>query len=174
MTLAIFCKRICGYSLWCTDVDDTYICPSLIEKYGINFARNNIELDPFPWKRKFDTVLLTEVLEHLDFNPVLAFSRIRDLLSDHGRLYVSTPDSKQGGKIARPYKTWTEIPSHGPCSKTPHEHTYLYSEDEIRELAMRTGFSVSRLDYSPGRGSRHINAMLEKKKGLASVPKPPN
>lgn len=68
--LALYCKKLLDCEVQCTDCVDIYMNPALIEKYNFMFSVNNIEIDPFPWNYKFDIIIFTEVLEHLNFHPI--------------------------------------------------------------------------------------------------------
>jgi len=92
-TLLTYIKRLSGCAVDATDFADIYLSPVLQRRYSIRFAVSNIELDPFPWPPGYDIILLTEVLEHFNFQPTPTLKKIRDLLLPWGRLYLSTPDA---------------------------------------------------------------------------------
>ncbi|MGH1566708.1 MAG: methyltransferase domain-containing protein [Nitrosopumilus sp.] len=54
--------------------------------------------------KKFDIVIFTEVLEHFNFHPVMILKKIHSLLKSPDKLYLSTPDSHEWGKITKYYK----------------------------------------------------------------------
>jgi len=162
-TLALFCKRVCRCDIHCVDVFDTYLSMSLAKKHGLDFRLCNIETDPLPWNLGFDVVILTEVLEHLNFNPVPTLAKIGSLLSENGRLYLSTPDAQEAGRVTKYYSSWTEIPHPTRGGRLVDEHIYQYSKDELFEVVNRAGLRVERMEYSPGVGVRHFNTVLVKK-----------
>jgi len=67
---------------------------AIAEAFALNimFQRHDILTDPIPldWKKKFDLVLLRDVIEHLD-KPAVALQQISELLKDDGYLYVTFP-----------------------------------------------------------------------------------
>ena len=162
-TLALFCKRVTGCEIYCLDAVDTYLTKSIAEKHNVIFAVSNIELDPFPWNVKFNAVILTEVLEHFNFNPLPTLRKIRDQMTDDGRLYLSTPDASQWGRVRKGYSSWKEIPHPDRVLPPVGGHAYQFNEEELLDVADMAGFRVERLDYSPGFGARHFNLVLVKK-----------
>ena len=57
-----------------------------------------IEQDIFTWKtdRKFDTILMVEVIEHIQFRDwVKLFEKVKSLLNPNGYLYLSTPANEK-------------------------------------------------------------------------------
>ena len=69
-TLALFCKNIFNCNVYVTDFVEIFLNKTLLKENNITFCVNNIELDKFPWDVKFDVIILTEVLEHFNFQPV--------------------------------------------------------------------------------------------------------
>ena len=63
-----------------------------MEEYDINMRKLNIERQRLPFDNKsFDTVFLTEVIEHL-FNPYLVIREVGRVLKENGVLILSTPN----------------------------------------------------------------------------------
>ncbi len=159
-TLAIFCKRLFDCEVYCTDFVDTYLSKTLIEKFNINFKVNNIELDDFPWDIKFDIIIFTEVLEHLNCHPIPTLSKIRDLLADEGILYLSTPDASQWGKVTKYYSTVDEIPLPQKGIQIVDDHVYQYNKNELIEIISNSSLKIGRFSYSPGILNGHFNLAL--------------
>jgi hypothetical protein len=92
----------------------------LVGKYSINFYLGDIELESIPWQDKFDVIIFTAVLEHLEFP-----------------------------RTAR-YEHFDNIPHPSAESKRPQEipgdnrHVYEYYPAELFDLLERAGFSISR------------------------------
>jgi SAM-dependent methyltransferase/glycosyltransferase involved in cell wall biosynthesis len=162
-TLALFCKRLFNCEIYCIDFN-SYMSQSLIKNYNFNFQINNIELDPFPWENiKFDIILFTEVLEHFNFNPIPTLKKIHNLLSDTGRLYVSTPDALQWGKVTKYYPSLDKMPFPNKGLPVADDHVYQFNQKELLKVLDEAGFRVVRFDYSPGVVARHFNLMAKKK-----------
>src|SRR5262245_60567097 len=159
-TLALFSRKACGCEVFCTDFLDVYLSPSLIKQYGFSFAVNNIEFDPFPWPLDFDHIIFTEVLEHLNFHPVPTLIKLRSLLSAQGRLYLSTPDASQWGRVTKYYSRLDEIPEPTAGRPAIDDHIYQYTEDELLETLDQAGLRVEKFAYAPGQGKRHFNFTL--------------
>jgi len=68
-TLSLFCQKLLHSEIFCIDFTSSNLSKSLIDDKNIHFQVNNIEIDEFPWDDKFDIIIFTEVLEHLNFNP---------------------------------------------------------------------------------------------------------
>jgi SAM-dependent methyltransferase len=140
-----------------------YLDASLIDDYNIQYQINNIERETFPWPVRFDVILFTEVLEHLNFNARPTLEKMRGLLTPGGRLYLSTPDASQWGKQTKYYAEYSDVPMPSPDPNFPviDDHVWQFNEEELRQVAAAAGFRVARFDYSPGRGMRHFNVALE-------------
>ncbi|HXT84047.1 MAG TPA: polysaccharide pyruvyl transferase family protein [Verrucomicrobiae bacterium] len=161
-TIALFCKKLLNCEIYCIDTND-YLRQSLIETYDFKFKVNNIELDPFPWNDiKFDIIIFTEVLEHFNFHPLPTLQKIHDLLSENGRVYLSTPDALEWGK-AEHYDSLDDIPCPNKETKIIDGHIYQYNEKELTDIIDKAGFKILRIDYSKGVIYRHFNLTLAKK-----------
>lgn len=141
---------------FCLDVND-YIRPAVMDKYGIEFRRGNIELDPIPWPRSFDVILMTEVLEHFNFNPTTTVRKIHEALSPGGKLFLSTPDEKQWGRQYRYYSSLKKMPPPSGGHQWVDDHVWIYSRKELVQTLQSAGFMIQRLEYSPGQKHRHFN-----------------
>ena len=163
-TLALYVKKLFNCEVYATDYIDAYLSPlSLVKKYNFFFSINNIELDAFPWDVKFDIIIFTEVLEHLNFYPVPTLKKIRALLSENGKLYLSTPDASQWGKVTKYYSHLDEMPLPKKGLPIVNDHVYVYSKDELLNVLKAAGLDVYRFGYSPGEESRHFNLTVTKK-----------
>lgn len=184
-TLSVFTKRITDCDIYALDAVEL-LSQDLVDKYDINYAISNIEKDSFPWEEKFDVIIFTEIFEHLFYNPIAVLEKLKSLLKEDGRLYFSTPDAKEWGRITEPYKNYKEIPyydssvvdfpdkgSKKSCNvfqllkrslRKNSGHTYQYTKEELLELFDKVGFEVERFDYAPGISSRHFNMTLKIKK----------
>lgn len=158
-TLAVYASRLCNSAAYCVDFTDCYQSKSLRDAYGLSFAVSNIELDPLPWEGGFDIIVFTEILEHLNFNPIPTMKKLRASLKPGGRLYLSTPDAGEWGRLAK-YAEYMEMPMPDLNAPVVDGHIYQYTLAEVRELAGLTGFRVEREAYSIGIGGRHINVVL--------------
>jgi SAM-dependent methyltransferase len=162
-TLALYCHKLTGCSVYCVDVVDSYRSRSMFKKYNFHFKISNIELDPAPFDVKFDVIILTEILEHFNFNPVPTLKKIGALLAEGGKLYLSTPDASEWGRVTKYYSAVGEMPY--PRRDLPmfDAHIYQYNKEELLSVLGAAGFKVDRFGYSPGyKAGRHFNLTLVK------------
>lgn len=159
-TLALYAKKSLAANVYAIDFIK-YISDELIEKYDITYKTCNIETEEFPWDVKYDVILFTEVIEHLNFDPVPTLKKIKNLLSDNGRLYITTPDAREWGKT-RYYNSYKQMPAVNPDTPIRDDHIYQFNEEELFELFDAVGLRVKELDYAPGIRNRHINMELVK------------
>ena len=162
-TLLLYAMRKYNCDAFATDFTDAYLSKKIIAKYGIKFEINNIELNPFSWRKTFDRIIFTEVLEHLNFNPSVTLKKLNTLLSNNGKLFLSTPDAKKWGRITKYYRTIDEMPNPKPNTQIVDDHVYIYSKKELKNILERSGFKIEKIGYSPGVSARHFNVMAVKK-----------
>jgi len=159
-TLALYCRRLFSCEVYCTDCTAGYLSPALSKEHGLIFAQSNIELDMPPWGRDFDVVIFSEVLEHLNYNPVSTLRRIARLLAEEGRLYLSTPDAAEWGRLTKYYATVEDMPPPEAGRERIDDHIYHYSKAELESVLGAAGLHVERWSYSPGSNGRHHNLTL--------------
>jgi SAM-dependent methyltransferase len=162
-TLLLFAKELTSCHPYAIDFVSGYLSPAVIARHEIQFLVNNIELDPFPWDRRFDAIIFTEVLEHLNFCPVPTLRKIAGLLNTDGRLYLSTPDAAEWGRVTTYYSSWKDmpLPSEELRSRVVDAHIWQFDEAELTEVMAEVGLSVVQFDYAPGMGARHLNMVLK-------------
>ena len=156
-TLSLFMKKRFNCNIYCTDFIDAYLSKDIVKIYNFNFAVNNIEIDAFPWNRKFDIILLTEVLEHFNFNPIPTLTKIRSLLNENGHLYLSTPDIRSSKEINM-YPSIDIIPYPFKTENILDRHIYVYTEDEILAVVKKAGFKIEKYEKTPF--NTNFNLML--------------
>ncbi len=103
----------------------------------INDTFENVELD-----RKFDNIVLTHVLEHLD-NPVLVLKRINDQwLADKGRLFLVCPNANAP---SRQIAVKMGLITHNSAiteSEYKHGHRITYTFDTLERDAKLAGLKI--------------------------------
>jgi ubiquinone/menaquinone biosynthesis C-methylase UbiE len=103
-----------------------------------------------PIDRRFDLVVISEVLEHLE-RPAQALHYLRRVMSDTGRIFINVP-----------------INSPSP------DHIYLLSTpDEVRELIESAGFRIDQLEMFATQAKRIENAIANRisvSAGVIAVP----
>ncbi|MFC1746993.1 class I SAM-dependent methyltransferase [Candidatus Neomarinimicrobiota bacterium] len=92
----------------------------MIEKaWNCTITNTNGDLDVLNLEGLYDVVLSFEVLEHL-FNPLFHLLQIHQVLTDGGRLFLSTPKGK-------PYFLWSP------------EHFHEMGTERLKDLLTRIG-----------------------------------
>jgi 2-polyprenyl-3-methyl-5-hydroxy-6-metoxy-1,4-benzoquinol methylase len=158
-TLAVFMKKLFpNAEVYCTDFVDIFFAEKLAEAAGLNFKLNNIELDSFPWDIRFDIIVFTEILEHLNFHPLSTLKKLHGLLNPDGVLYISTPNAAYWGKRSY-YSSYRDMPKADRPEGVPirDDHIYHYNEEELTEIFTAAGFSAEMLS-----AARHFQMALTK------------
>ena len=92
--------------------------------------------------KKFDNIILTHVLEHLD-DPVQVLKRVNDeWLSDNGRLFLVCPNANAP---SRQIAVKMRLLSHNACitpSEEAHGHRITYTLDTLERDAVASGLNV--------------------------------
>ncbi|KAA3437582.1 methyltransferase domain-containing protein [Rufibacter hautae] len=141
-----------------------YMSKTYIERYNIGFYTKDIEKDNFSDLGKFDLVLFTEVLEHLNFYPVSTLLKIKSLLSPKGKLIISTPDSQEWGITTKYYNSLEEVPVfNNQVQPWIDDHIWQYSFDEFIKVIGEAGFEVLDVGFSKGGIARHTCLLLQAK-----------
>jgi SAM-dependent methyltransferase len=159
-TLLLFAIKSLGCEPYATDFIP-YLDQSLVDDYRVRYQINNIEREAFPWPLRFDVILFTEILEHLNFKALPTLKKLRELLAPGGRLYLSTPDALEWGKQTKYYSRYSRLPKPNPRYPVIDDHVWQFSEDELKRLFAASGFEIARFDYSAGCGRRHFNVALQ-------------
>jgi SAM-dependent methyltransferase len=161
-TLLLYAQRLTRCEIYGLDFLDCYLSPALIDAANIRFAVGNIELDPLPWAHRFDWIIFTEVLEHLNFQPVPTLLKLSAALTEGGRLYLSTPDAAHWGSTFKYYRHFADIPWPDASLRAGiiDDHVWQYSADELHDIIRAAGLRIIRTGYSPGIGARHFNVVL--------------
>lgn len=165
-TLSLYVKKVLNCDIYTTDFVEGYgKVPKLLSDRESNwfYKVSNIELEELPWNLKYDIILFTEVLEHLNFYPVPTLKKIHDALADRGRLYLSTPDAAQWGRLTKYYSDLEQMPLPEKGLPIVDDHVYVYTKAELLQVLSKAGFVIERFGYSPGEVSRHFNFTLKKK-----------
>ncbi|MCX6623913.1 MAG: class I SAM-dependent methyltransferase [Acidobacteria bacterium] len=159
-TLLTLAVKIYGAKGYC--IDSTPYISALAKKDNLVFAQGNIELDPLPWQEKFDVIIMTEVLEHFNFNPVPTLKKIRESMTPDGQFYLSTPDAKTWGRVQKYFKRLEDMPDPKPGAKVVDDHIWVYEKAELLRVLKEAGFKVEKLDYSNPKGASHFDVLLRR------------
>ena len=161
-TLLAYAAAFYNAAGYCMDVTE-YLIPQFRTPRNLIFARGNVELDPIPWREPFDLIIMTEVLEHFNFQPVPTLRKIRDALAPGGLLLLSTPNQEKWGKTTKYYQQLKDLPPVDSTRKIVDDHIWQYDEQELRNVLAEAGFAILRFDYSTTADRRHFNVMAARK-----------
>jgi len=163
-TLLSFATTMYGVEGVCVD-----IIPYLQEKenvrsrYNITFVEGDIEREALPVSEKFDVIIMTEVLEHLNFHPVPTLRKIWNVLADGGSFFLSTPDSDtEWGRNYTYYEKLSDIPPFDPSADWIDAHVWHYNRAELIQVLNEAGFEIKRIDHSQSDGGGHFNVWASK------------
>ena len=97
-------------------IDDNQLAVKLAKEKGVNVELGDAYALP---DKKFDTVIMADVLEHLEF-PDKAINEVKKVLK--GNFYIVTPPARDDGKVQDPY------------------HYKEYKPEELKEYIESFGF----------------------------------
>jgi SAM-dependent methyltransferase len=145
-----------GYELTASDIPEFVQNAALqrrLKAEGIPLIGSNLK-DPLPFPSgQFDVVLMCEVLEHLNFNPLPALAEINRVLAPNGMLLIGTPNAARlsarirlllGKSINGPIQDYVLQldPAGTRRNMIVGLHWREYTAAELRELLDATGFEV--------------------------------
>lgn len=108
-----------------------------------------IEDPSYEIEDKFDIIVMTEVMEHFVTNPVNTMKKIKNMLKDGGRLYLSTPN---WGHLTI-YDNYHELPEWTGLKdyinmSVGTGHVYQYSKSELYEIFEESGLEIEKYALS--------------------------
>lgn len=88
---------------------------------------------------KVDCITMFHVLEHLK-NPVEELKKLKECLTDTGRIFIEVPNSKDALLSLYKCKSFADF-VFWSC------HLFVYNGDVLENIARKAGFKVSRVEY---------------------------
>lgn len=142
-----------GFDVTGVDIDPSRFTP-LIESLNLDVVACDIEKERLPFESdSFDLVILTEVLEHLRIDPLNTLREIRRVLSDSGKLLLTTPNQyhlpavweflKGNGSISFAHEQFSKIERLGHMG-----HVREYAPADLRDLLEKEGFLIESHSFS--------------------------
>ncbi len=147
-----------GYTVQGVDLDPS-TRQALWRQLGVTVKQANIEQESLPYGgEQFDTVVFSEVIEHLVYSPLPVLRDIYRVLRPTGQVVISTPNElyvksrlTQLGRMLRWQSSQTtaefqrQMQLEGTARYTTHSRTYTM--DELCWLVQAAGFQVVRRQY---------------------------
>lgn len=148
-----------GYHVTAVDVPEFMDIPAQIERYARhNVATKAVRLEdyilPFD-SRSFDIVIMCEVLEHLNFNPLPLLKEINRIGSENSLFYLSLPNAAQirnrinslrGRALGVPIEEFFEQ-LNPQSSEIVNGHWREYTGPEVRKMLERLGYRIKKQYY---------------------------
>lgn len=147
--LSLACK-LRGDDVTLMDMTSKFTNLGMLQEHGIKFLKHNLEKNK-DIPAKPDLIIFTEVLEHLNSNPLPTIQKMFRALKPHGHLVCSTPSkelwgqttSMNDGQVAglwNDLNSWRDIPTYK--GKWMDQHTFHYDQFELVSLITEAGFIV--------------------------------
>ena len=102
-----------------------------------------IEEPEYRIDKKFDIIVMTEVLEHFSANPRVSICKIADMLKEDGVIYLSTPN---WGHLPI-YDTYYDIPDFADVEEYKASyigHSYQYTRTELEQILDECGLKIDK------------------------------
>ena len=136
---------------------------NVLNKYHIFFIEGDIERNVLPVTGEFEVIILTEVLEHLNFQPIPTLRKIWNVLADGGSFFLSTPDSDtEWGRNYLYHEKLSDIPPLDPSADWIDDHVWHYNREELIQVLTEAGFEIKRIEHSQSGGGGHFNVWASK------------
>lgn len=138
-----FTKRLVPYfqDITCVEASDVAVAEAKHKLGGqVKFVQALFETVHL--QRRYDNIVMTHVLEHLD-DPVLVLKRINDeWLSDNGRLFLVCPNANAPSRQIAVKMGLISHHSAVTPAESAHGHKITYSLDTLERDAKKAGLKV--------------------------------
>jgi 2-polyprenyl-3-methyl-5-hydroxy-6-metoxy-1,4-benzoquinol methylase len=163
-----------GYDVHAVDIPEYAGSETFQKRYkenGVSVESVNLRERHLPYQdEEFDIVVMCEVLEHLNFNPLLCLQEINRVTKKGGNLYLSTPNLSH---ITNRIKLLTGNSIHNPPSDFKRQldkeknfivgiHWREYTKREVKKLLKDVGFKCVNSYYFHQNLGRGIISMAKK------------
>jgi len=148
-----------GFQVCAADLPEYMSMPEQkrrFEHHGIEIAEVRLQKFLLPFSdERFDTIVMCEVLEHLNFNPLPLIKEINRVGAPKSLFYLSLPNLAQIGnrlRLLRGYPILAPIQHYfdqldPKKAEIADGHWREYTGSEIQELLARMGYSIHRQYY---------------------------
>jgi SAM-dependent methyltransferase len=165
----------CGYDVSAMDIPEYQQSSSLRNLYasnGIPFAGINLRKNSLPYAaNSFDAVVICEVLEHLNFNPLPILKEINRILKKGGYIYTGMPNQ---ASLENRRKLLKGVSVHNPIedflNQLDRDHNMIvglhwreYTMAETVELLEKMGFTIIQKYYFKKKrtSSNPVNSVIK-------------
>lgn len=138
-----------GAKAYGLDMMSDYWSNELEQDYGIRWQQCNIEAENIPGDELFDVILFTEVLEHMNYNPIPVFTKMYERLTSNGSLLISTPWKRHFMPQQR-YPDLLDVPYYRTGDGFIDAEMKYYTIDELYILADAAQFNVKSMEVYNG------------------------
>lgn len=131
------------------DMTSKFTSVKMLKDHKIDFFKYNLEKGG-KLKDKYDLITMTEVIEHLNSNPLPVIKKLYDALEAGGSLFVATVAKEIHGETTamnngqkglwNDLVSWKDIPTYK--GKWKDEHTFHYDQFELISLLTEAGFGI--------------------------------
>ena len=152
----ILCQCIQNLSVdWCSlskkeSIEESYI-DIVNEAFPVRIFHGKIENPNYNFDEKYDIIVLTQVMEHFQCNPIPTIKKIADMLNDDGFIIFSIPHDKLHN-----FDSYCDMPHYNDLLEyekmtsygwqnyidVNFPHCYSYSEHELREIFDTAGLKM--------------------------------
>jgi len=163
------------YNVSATEIPEFLSNKRLQELYAennINYSSINLNKAKLPYSdNQFNAVIMCEVLEHLNFNPLPCIQEVNRILKPGGCFYLAMPNQASlkrrvqllfGMSIHHPISCFFEQLS-GKENKIVGIHWREYTVSETKELLKSLGFEIERTYYTSANLSTNPIKLLLKR-----------
>ena len=112
----------------------------------INYKYCDVEVEPIPFKNKFDIIIVSDVLEHM-FSPQSVLYDLKKNLSPQGKIIFSVPNA--GWFINGILLTFFPSKLFASTAFGPWGHTYQFTFYQVKQIANNLHYKV--LDLKGGK-----------------------
>ncbi len=150
-----------GFRITATDIEEFISCKNLqrkFDKHGVDYIACNLRDYKLPFNdEEYDVVIMCEVLEHLNFNPLPLIKEINRITKPNGLIYLTLPNIARldnrlkllsGKSIHNPINDFfAQLDTKG--NMIVGLHWREYTTNEIKEILEQMDFEVINQKYDP-------------------------
>ncbi len=131
------------------DMSDLYWSKELESDYDISWSKCNIESESIPSDNLYDIIIFTEILEHMNYNPIPVFNKLNQSLLPGGSVLLSTPWARFFVSNYHSIDVM-DLPYYQPGNSFVDAEFKYFTADEMMAIAMETGFTIKHLENYNG------------------------